>query len=41
MLGSTNLTADLNSDPLANWENRAALIQLVQSLEAPDESTGP
>ncbi len=41
MLGSTNLTADLNADPITNWQNRAALIQLMQSLETPDENAGP
>jgi hypothetical protein len=41
MLGSTNLTADLNADPVTNWQNRAALIQLMQSLEVPDETSGP
>jgi hypothetical protein len=41
MLGSSNLTADLNADPVTNWQNRAALIQLMQSLEGPDETSGP
>jgi hypothetical protein len=34
MLGGADLAATLNADPLDNWQNKAALLQLVQSLPA-------
>lgn len=33
MLGDQDLVATLNSNPLVNWQNRAALIQLAQTLQ--------
>jgi hypothetical protein len=35
MLGGQDLVAALTSDPLSNWQNRAALIRLAQTLAEP------
>lgn len=34
MLGDLDLVATLTANPLVNWQNRAALIQLAQTLES-------
>lgn len=41
MLGSTDMVATLTANPLVNWQNRAALVQLAQSIaetNAPDSA---
>jgi hypothetical protein len=35
MLGNVDFISTLNANPVDNWQNRAALIQLAQTLATP------
>ena len=40
MLGGTDLVATLTGNPLINWQNRAALTQVAETLAAEAAAAG-